>query len=167
MVACPDSIASLATASEDVVTRIVALNQRNVVALSDLDRTRLAQLVDMSFLATVVGPGEAFLLSFDQSADYDSPNFRWFRQRLGRFVYVDRIVVSEEARGRGLATKLYRHLFNAAALAGHAFVGCEVNVDPPNPASDAFHDSFGFDEVGRVRHAAGKVVRYLVKNLSV
>jgi uncharacterized protein len=33
------------------------------------------------------------MLAFDQDADYDSPNFLWFRERLARFVYADRVVV--------------------------------------------------------------------------
>jgi predicted GNAT superfamily acetyltransferase len=43
---------------------------------------------------------------------------------------------------------------------GHSMICCEVNVDPPNPASDAFHASLGFHEIGRASMANGKVVRY-------
>ena len=50
-----------------------------------------------------MGSLDAFLLAFDQSAQYDSPNFLWFRSRYPRFVYVDRIVVVSSARGRGPA----------------------------------------------------------------
>jgi predicted GNAT superfamily acetyltransferase len=40
---------------------------------------------------------------------------------------------------------------------------CEVNLDPPNPASDAFHASLGFHEIGSAAMSNGKVVRYLTK----
>ena len=54
---------------------------------------------------------------------------------------------------------LFRSVVRAA---GHARVVCEVNSDPPNPASDAFHAALGFAEVGQaVLATQGKVVRYL------
>ena len=68
---------------------------------------------------SLVGVADALLLTFDQAADYDSPNFLWFRERYPAFVYVDRVVVADSARGRGLARALYDDLF-AAALDGGA-----------------------------------------------
>jgi len=105
-------------------------------------------------------------LAFDEGADYDSENFLWFRARYERFVYVDRVVVSPAARGRGLARLLYENLFDRAAAAGYARIVCEVNVDPPNPASDAFHAKLGFAEVGQASIAGGaKAVRYFAHDL--
>ena len=88
----------------------------------------------------------AVLMCMD--ADYDSPNFLWFRQRYERFVYVDRVVTAGAARGRGLAGRLYRELVERARGAGHERIVCEVNADPPNPGSEAFHRKFGFRPVG-------------------
>ncbi len=86
----------------------------------------------------------AFLLAFDEGAEYDSPNYLWFRRRYPRFVYVDRVAVAQAARGRGHARRLYADLMARAAAADHDVVVCEVNSDPPNPASDAFHATLGF-----------------------
>jgi predicted GNAT superfamily acetyltransferase len=45
-------------------------------------------------------------------------------------------------------------------------VVCEVNSEPPNPASDAFHAAMGFTEVGRATiHQGRKTVRYLTREL--
>jgi uncharacterized protein len=44
-------------------------------------------------------------------------------------------------------------------------VGCEINLLPPNPASDAFHARMGFVEVGAAQLANGKTVRYLERAL--
>ena len=144
---------------------LLNLNNAHAVELSWLDPERFRHLVRNAFVAWRVGPARALLLAFDQSANYDSPNFLWFRARLPRFVYVDRVVVAAEARGRGLARDLYGALFDTAARAGHERVVCEVNSDPPNPASDAFHAALGFTEMGaRVLHG-GKTVRYLVRAL--
>ena len=69
-------------------------------------------------------------------------------------------------RKRGLANRLYEDLFRNAAAAGHDLVVCEVNSDPPNPASDAFHAALGFVEVGHAAiHGGAKTVRYLARSL--
>ena len=77
---------------------MLALNNAHAQELSWLEPARLQHLVARAFLAQRIGNIDAFLLAFDQDADYDSPNFLWFRARYPRFVYVDRIVVAESAR---------------------------------------------------------------------
>ena len=157
-VAPDDSDASLAP--------LVALNNAHAVELSWLEPERFRHLVGQAFLAKRIGVDDALLLAFDQSADYDSPNFLWFRERYARFVYVDRIVVGEQARGRGHARRLYDALFAEARRAGHERVVCEVNSQPPNPASDAFHASLGFIEVGSGEiYNGAKTVSYLAREL--
>ena len=63
---------------------------------------------------------------------------------------------------KGLAARLYDALFDAARAAGHSHVVCEVNSDPPNPGSDAFHFARGFEIVGEAHlDDRGKTVRYM------
>lgn len=146
--------------------RILALNNAHATELSWLEPARLATLVERAFFVRSLDNGDAFLLAFDQDADYDSPNFLWFRARFSRFVYVDRIVVAPAARGRGLARTLYEELFARARAAAHDRIVCEVNSQPPNPASVAFHAALGFREVGVAKLAGGaKTVRYLERLL--
>jgi uncharacterized protein len=115
----------------------------------------------------MIGTADALLLAFDQDADYDSPNFLWFRTRYPRFVYVDRIVVAPAARRHGHARHLYGELFEHAAQAGHERVVCEINADPPNRGSDAFHAALGFSEVGMASiHGGGKTVRYFARPIA-
>ena len=57
---------------------------------------RLSFLLGEAFYARRIGALEAFIMTFDQDARYDSPNFLWFRERYPRFVYVDRVVVAEK-----------------------------------------------------------------------
>ena len=144
---------------------LLALNNRSAVETSWLEPARFEHMVANSFAALHVPEAQALLLTFDQSADYDSPNFLWFRDRLERFVYVDRIVVGEQARGLGLARQLYEQLFDLAREAGHRVVTCEVNSTPPNPGSDAFHAAMGFVEAGSATLTEGKIVRYLTRRL--
>jgi predicted GNAT superfamily acetyltransferase len=154
------------SASSAIGQRVLALNNEHARELSWLDADRLAELVGRAFLSRRIGAVEAWLLAFDQDADYDSPNFLWFRRRYARFVYVDRIVVAASARGRGHARRLYEALFQHARRAGHDRVVCEVNHEPPNPESDAFHAALGFSDVGMdAIHGGDKTVRYLARVL--
>jgi predicted GNAT superfamily acetyltransferase len=146
---------------------ILALNNAHARETSWLEAADLDRLLEQTYLALRVGADDAFLLCFDQSADgYRSPNYLWFRERYPRFAYVDRIIVAEHARGRGLARQLYEELFATAKADGHTIVACEVNSDPPNPGSDAFHAAMGFAQVGSATIYGGKrTVTYLVRNL--
>ena len=145
---------------------MLALNNDHAQELSFLSAAELAEMIAGAFHARRIGEGDAFLLTFDQDADYTSPNFLWFKARYPRFVYVDRIVVSPKARGRGLARLLYEDLFARAQEAGHDRICCEVNAEPPNPTSDAFHAALGFEEVGQAAiHGGAKTVRYFCRGL--
>lgn len=131
--------------------RIVALNAAEVRHTSAMDEARLAALHSMAAYHRVIDGDTgvvAFLLAFRAGADYDSENYRWFAARYPRFLYVDRIVVDALAAGQGLGSRLYRDLFDLARAEGVPAVACEYNLQPPNPASRAFHDRFGFREVG-------------------
>jgi predicted GNAT superfamily acetyltransferase len=158
--------AAEASQAEPLGQKLLALNNDHAQALSWLEPGRLQYLVGEAFLARRIGYLDAFMLAFDESARYDSPNYLWFRDRYERFLYVDRIVVAATARGRGCARQLYRDLFEHAARAGHDRVCCEVNVSPPNPVSDAFHAALGFREVGTANvHHGARTVRYLSRAL--
>ena len=151
---------------DGTLAAVLALNNEHAAELSWLEPERLALLVDQAFFARRIGAVDAFLLAFDQTADYDSPNYIWFRDLYLRFIYIDRIAVAASARGQGHARRLYADLFDQARRAGHGIVTCEVNSDPPNPASDAFHAALGFSEVGQAAiHGGSKSVRYFVRSL--
>lgn len=152
--------------SSDDVNAILALNRDEEVATSPLEEARLKHLLEQAFVTYLLPNKSGFLIALDHTAAYDGINFLWFRERLPRFVYVDRVVVAAQARGKGLARLLYRSLYALARQRGHERIVCEVNLDPPNPVSDAFHASEGFAEIGRARlQSAGKEIHYLEKKL--
>jgi hypothetical protein len=146
---------------------MLALNASALTETGPLDETGLARLLAEAFRATIAPPADGFLIALDQNSRIsDGANFAWFKARHPRFVYVDRIVVAAPARGRGIGQALYRDLFQAARAASHALICAEVNLDPPNPVSDAFHAGFGFAEVGRAYLPdRKKTVRYLEHRL--
>lgn len=144
---------------------ILALNDANQTETSKLSGGDYAHMLENAFYACGIAPAEAFLIAFDETATYESPNFAWFQTRYPTFAYIDRIITAETARGRGYARALYEHLFNQARAKGKPVITCEVNIDPPNPGSDAFHARMGFEEVGTGVLKNGKIVRYMAKGL--
>lgn len=141
-----------------------ALNQANGEALSFMERAPFEALVRRASYARVVAPNDAFILAYDAPPMTDSPNFSWFAKRYRNFLYIDRVAVADHARRRGLAGCIYRDLFRFAAEQGYPIIGAEVNADPPNPASDAFHAAQGFQVVGEARLTdRNKTVRYFTR----
>ena len=149
---------------EELLALALALNNDHAAELSLLDERRMRQLVEWSWLALPVGRLDGFVLAFVQASAYDGINFGWFKARYPRFAYVDRIVIAPQARGRGLARTLYDHVFAKARAEGIPLVTCEVNMEPPNPASDAFHAALGFEPVGSAG-VGSKTVRYFARTL--
>ena len=158
----PADIAVIDREGGRVPGALLRLNNAHATELSYLTAEEMSTLVAQAFVAARVGDADAFILAFDQSAAYASPNFLWFRERFARFVYIDRVCVDPAQRGRGLARALYAHVLDRARAASAGRVVCEVNTEPPNPMSDAFHATQGFREIGSATLAdRGKRVRYL------
>jgi predicted GNAT superfamily acetyltransferase len=128
---------------------VLALNERNVELLAPLDEPRLDQLIGWADTAAAIDVGGAFagfVLTFASGSAYDGDNFAWFAERHPDFAYLDRVVIHEDFRRRGLGTLVYDEL---ESTCGKPLFALEVNIDPPNEPSLAFHRARGFTEVGR------------------
>ncbi len=161
---------------------VLALNEESVQYTSPLEVAQFERLwrqAQWHRVAERNGVVLGFVLALGPGADYDSINYQWFAARYPRFLYIDRVVVSQAARGQGVGQALYRDVFAHAGqsvsqrdagdadfpVASHAdgnaagdmggVVACEFDVEPPNPVSARFHAAFGFTEVGRQRVAGG------------
>jgi predicted GNAT superfamily acetyltransferase len=138
-----------------------ALNNGAVPAVPPMTEEEMAALVAASSLSLVAidvaAPEDplGFLVAMDPDADYDGENFRFFLDRGRDFVYVDRIVVAEAARGSGVGRLLYQAVFARATRDGRGEVDCEVNLRPANPESLAFHARLGFVQVGEQETKGG------------
>jgi uncharacterized protein len=132
---------------------ILALNHQSEHFLSPLDQPKLSRISSEAAVFQVVISAEetvaGFLLAFLPEAAYDNPNFFWFKTRYEKFLYIDRIVISDDFRGHHLATNFYAQLRKHAIASGIPRLACEINVNPPNPVSLRFHQKKGFVEVGQ------------------
>lgn len=124
---------------------IVHLNQNALEGVGPLDNESLSMLVKMSDQALVEEAGgdiAGFVITLPTGAEYDSSRYRWFEQRLSDYVYLDRIVVAENHRREGVASRLYDEVENDLPVA--------LEVYDTNDVSLAFHHGRGFEEIGRL-----------------
>lgn len=133
---------------------VLGLNRASVAQLSPLDEQRLAWIVSLAhrcLVAERAGAVVGFAVTIAPQTGYDSANYRWFGDRFERFLYLDRVVVAEGDRRRGVATRLYEQLEPLGQGCGR--VVCDINVEPPNLASLAFHERRGYQQIGRLEHS--------------
>ena len=130
--------------------------------------TAEASAVEASVGETSVGEISriaAFVITVRKGCGYQSPNFRWFEAQYDDFLYLDRIVVAEKARGKGLGQQLYTEMISQARAAGIPRIALEVDIEPPNFPSLKFHQKQGFVEVDRFQPYGAKTVSLQIKSL--
>lgn len=127
------------------------INAANIPEVGDVDIDRMRELFNKSNIALVVEADEGglvgFCIVFGPDADYDSVNYQWFVRHYPGIDYLDRVAFTAPSRGRGFGTALYAEV--QRRLGPGAPLGLEVNIEPPNEPSLAFHRKLGFVEVGR------------------
>jgi predicted GNAT superfamily acetyltransferase len=144
-------VADLRPLRDTDVADVLSLNESNVSKLASMDEAKLHELKDIADRFDVLdvdGDFGGFVITFASGAPYDSDNYRWFADRHRRFYYLDRIVLHESFRRRGLGTFVYDEIERVAAPYG--LLALEVNLVPRNEASLAFHAGRGYVEVGRL-----------------
>lgn len=131
---------------------ILKLNQNDVEMLSPLDDDLLSKMDGLSEIFQVIeqdGKVVGFILAFKDGCEYWSDNYQWFLSNYSNFIYVDRIVINENYRKRGLAQELYENLFDYALKNSYDIVCAEIDIEPEyNRPSMCFHKKMGFREVG-------------------
>ena len=146
---------------------VLTLNNDNLPAVSELSLESLRHLIktaDRILIAEEDGVslGALVLMREGHLETYSSKNYAWLTEKFDRHLYIDRIMIASEARGRGIGKRLYH---DAAILANSLKLPltAEVNVVPDNPASHAFHHRLGFEAVGDIDHASDYKVRCYTK----
>jgi predicted GNAT superfamily acetyltransferase len=147
--------------------RLLELNAASVLELSPLDDERLSYILALAERCLVVdndaGEVVGFAIAIPPGTEYDSINYGWFSARYERFLYLDRIAVSAACRRQRIGARLYDAMEQAAAPYGRMV--CDVNIQPRNEASLAFHAARGYHELGELAHPAGKTVALLSNEL--
>lgn len=158
---------SMRAATDADLAAVLELNQACVPEVGDLTEITLQALTSEADAVVVAhardGRFAGFYVTFGPGAAYGSVNYRWFADRYDSFVYLDRVAIGAGFRRQGLGSQMYRHV---EAHATARWFTLEVNVDPPNDASLAFHAALGFEEAGRQRTPYGTTVSLMVRDLT-
>ena len=135
------------------------INQANVPAVGSATLEHLGHLVAESSIALIstggVDDGDhdvaGFCIVMGPGADYDSVNYVWFMEHHPTAMYLDRVAFGDRFQGRGLGGEMYAAVDERMRRDHPDATGLtlEVNVDPPNEPSLAFHRKLGFVEIGR------------------
>jgi uncharacterized protein len=146
---------------------VLRLNEESSPGVSQLDVAGIQRLTaDATFAWVAVADADqgvaGYLIGFIGSAIYVGEEFAWFQERERDFVYVDQVALAQSYRGRGIGTMLYSELERRGARQHCRSLNCEVNLDPPNPESLAFHGDYGFIEIGRMHTSDGRHVALFI-----
>jgi len=147
---------------------VLALNNAAGTTILPLDMAALRRLAEQAAyfrVAEVDGQLAGFLVALREDADYQSPNFKWFRSHHEHFLYIDRIVVARANRRIGLGRVLYADVTSFAEVRV-PLLACEVFLEPRDDVSMLFHGTYGFQQVGeQVMPRVGRRVALLAKEL--
>jgi len=153
---------------EHELDSVLALNNAAGAGILPIDADRLRffwRHAAYFRVAETDGHLAGFLIALMPDANYDSPNFIWFRERYPEFVYIDRIVIAGAHRGAGLGRIFYADVQSFAEVRS-PLIACEVFVTGGRDPALLFHGSFGFHEVGQqVVPGIDLRAAYLVKEL--
>ena len=154
------------TSADDSV--VLALNATAEGLVDPLGPDRLDWLKLIAAHAAVVELDDrvvAFVLTFAPGSAHDSLEFHWFAETYAdRFLHLDRIVVAEEHRRKGIATAVYRAVERSARQFDRLV--CGIRSDPPDIAGLAFHAGRDFVEVGKLRRPDGTTTALCSKELA-
>lgn len=159
-------MAEIRTATRSELDWLTTLNNACIPAVNEMDADGIWDIVEKSSYAGVlwddVGNGLeplGALTVLSPGVSHWSTYYAWVGERYDDFHYVDRIMVSEQARGRKVGEQLYRDLFNFSRGKA-ARILCEVNSIPPNPGSMRFHERLGFQPIDRIGDSTKEVQFY-------
>ncbi|MDA8798352.1 GNAT family N-acetyltransferase [Gammaproteobacteria bacterium] len=130
---------------------IYDLNQANTPEVGSLESIQhLKQLIEFSSYNLLVLKEDeivGYIICMREGSAYGSENYKFFTQRLKKFLYVDRVAIDEQHRRAGLGQAIYEDIF-AQAISDSLPIALEVNTQPVNQPSLNFHEKMGFDRIG-------------------
>lgn len=150
------------------ILRLNAECQPFVALLTEADLQHLLPIGGLHRVAvdangTVIG----YLLAFYSEAPYDDEEIRHLRHHLTEpFCYIAQVAITADSRRQGIARALYESLFATARARGLRTICSEVNTNPPNRESLAYHQRMGFTPLHEHLLSSGWTVVFLTKSLA-
>ena len=144
--------------AQDLVA-VHGANEANLPHVNSLTLEQFSQLANKTAYCKVAILDEklvGFLMAMAPGADYASDNYQWFSREYDDFIYVDRIITLDNARGYGVGSALYQDIESYCHSHRISRICCEVNIRPANDASIQFHQKRQFKQVNTQQTEGGK-----------
>ena len=163
-----DGVGQVEITALDNAHTLLELNNAAVPDIGELTINKAQWLVDHAVLPGLVmlnGRPAGLVAVLSDTSGYDSEYYRWFTERYENFLYIDRVVVAQWARGQGVAKQLYQAVEAQAQEKGMA-IAADVYSEPPNIPSLHLHITMGFQSVGAqyfpaINKTAAKFMKYV------
>tara|TARA_Y100000996_G_scaffold405857_1_gene381525 strand:- start:188 stop:691 length:504 start_codon:yes stop_codon:yes gene_type:complete len=136
---------------KDFLNIIYDLNQSNTPEVGSLDSVKhlksLLSLSSNNLFISLDNEIIGFVVCFREGSNYQSLNYKFFSKNETKFLYIDRVVIKEMHRRKGIGKSLYRNI-ESISISKNIPLCCEVNIEPLNQPSIDFHNNFGFHKIG-------------------
>ena len=136
---------------KDFLNIIYDLNQSNTPEVGSLDSIKhlksLLSLSSNNLFISLDNEIIGFVVCFREGSNYQSLNYKFFSKNETKFLYIDRVVIKELHRRKGIGKSLYRNI-ESISISKNIPLCCEVNIEPLNQPSIDFHNNFGFHKIG-------------------
>ena len=148
---------------KDFLNIIYDLNQSNTPEVGSLDSVkhlkRLLSLSSNNLFISLDNEIIGFTVCFREGSNYQSLNYKFFSKNETKFLYIDRVVIKDAFRRKGIGLNLYQYI-ESIAMEENMPLCCEVNTKPLNKISIDFHTNFGFKEIGNYDSGTGSVAYF-------
>jgi len=153
-----DDFAAIFEINQEAVPEVFALDAREF--------SRLLELCEYARVAEIDDEIAGYLFVLGKGLEYDGEEYHWFCQNLSEeFLYIDQVAIAGRWRGTGCGTKLYADLEQYALRNRKNALACEINYQPFNAGSMAFHRKAGFEELIRLEARGMKVSLQIKRGL--
>jgi predicted GNAT superfamily acetyltransferase len=163
----PWTLRSLTPADHGALLRLNAENRPAVAAVEARDLPELLAGEGQHLIAVDARGGVlGYLIAFPRASTFDDTEIAELRRLIAEpFYYICQVVLAREQRGRGIGRAFYTALEDEARRRSTGILCCDVNLDPPNPESLAFHHRLGFRQIATGVASNGFAIAYLMKSL--
>ena len=147
---------------------LLVLNNASTPAVNPLTLEELKSILfiaEKCWIEEIDGELAAALIIIGPDQPYSSDNYTWLETQFSNYCYVDRIMVDQNHKRKGFGNKLYQELEKYAECNDARTLLCEVNLEPPNPQSIAFHTRLKWEPFFEREHGPGKKVQYFKKDI--
>ena len=150
--------------NNDLTAKCHQLNEKNIPNVGSTTLEELTNSIknsDYNECIVVDDKVVGFVVCFqdnEQTKSYMNAvkhkNFKEISSRVNNFLYIDRIAIDDQYRNIKLGSNLYENILIFANHNSLQYLTAEINLLPSvNKASFKFHESFGFQEFGRVKYS--------------